>query len=79
MRQIFFYTSTVHVYINLRRSRDGKLFGCSSVCYLPVCFGQLLRCAHERIINIMKVYIERNNTQVELIRLRTKCRSQEEY
>ena len=31
-------------------------------------FGQLLRCAHKRIVNIMKVYIERNNIQVELIR-----------
>ena len=35
-------------------------------------FGQLLRCAHRRIVNIMKVYIERNNMQVELIRFRKK-------
>ena len=35
-------------------------------------FGQLLRCAHKRIVNIMKVYIERNNKQVELIRFRKK-------
>ena len=33
-------------------------------------FGQLLRCAHKRIVNIMKVYIERNNMQDELIRFR---------
>ena len=33
-------------------------------------FGQLFRCAQKRIVNIMKVYIERNNMQVELIRLR---------
>ena len=33
-------------------------------------FGQLLRRAHNRIVNIMKVYIERNNMQVELIRFR---------
>ena len=46
---------------------------CSSVCYLPVRIGQLLRCAHKRIVNIMKVYIERNNMQVELIRFGTKC------
>ena len=32
--------------------------------------GQLLCCAHKRIVNIMKVYIERKNMQVELIRLR---------
>ena len=30
-------------------------------------FDQLLRCAHKRIVNIMEVYIERNNIQVELI------------
>ena len=30
-------------------------------------FGQLLRCAHKRIVNIMKVYIERNNMHVELM------------
>ena len=35
-------------------------------------FGQLLRCAHKRIVNIMKVYIERNNIQVELIRFHKK-------
>ena len=29
-------------------------------------FGQQLRCPHKRIVNIMKVYIERNNMQVEL-------------
>ena len=31
---------------------------------LPASFtylGQLSRCAHKRIVNIMKVYIERNN------------------
>ena len=33
-------------------------------------FWQLLRCAHKRIVNIMKVYIERNNIQVELIEFR---------
>ena len=33
-------------------------------------FGQLLRCAHKRIVNTMKVYIERKNMHVELIRFR---------
>ena len=33
-------------------------------------FGQLLRRAHERIVNIMKLYIKRINIQVELIGLR---------
>ena len=37
-------------------------------------FGQLLRCAHKRIVNIMNVYIERKNMQVELIRFRKKYR-----
>ena len=31
-------------------------------------FLKLLRCAHKRIVNIMKVYIEGKNIQVELIR-----------
>ena len=55
-----------NLYINLRRSRDGTLFG----CYLPVRFGQLLHYAHKCIVNIMKVYIERNNMHAELIRFR---------
>ena len=37
-------------------------------------FGQLLRCAHKRIVNIMKVYIERKNMQVQLIPFRTEYR-----
>ena len=48
---------------------------CDPVCIRSslhsVSFGQLLRCAHDkRFVNIMKVYIERNNIQVELIRFR---------
>ena len=42
------------------------LCGCASFTY----FGQLLRCPHKRIVNIMKVYIKRNNIQMELIRFR---------
>ena len=42
---------------------------CSTV-RLFVRYGQLLRCAHKHIVNIMKMYIERNNMQVELIRFR---------
>ena len=33
-------------------------------------FQQLLCCAHKRIVNIIKVYIERSNMQVEIIRFR---------
>ena len=54
-------------------------FGCLSVCGFDsqlrasfTYFGQLLHCAHKRIVNIMKVYIERNNIQVELIRFHKK-------
>ena len=62
-----------NLYINLRRSHYGtRLFGWVFVCIRSslhsVRFGQLLGCAHKRIVNIMKVYIERKNTQVELIR-----------
>ena len=37
-------------------------------------FGQLLCCAHKRIVNIMKVYMERKNRQLEIIRFRKKYR-----
>ena len=64
----------IYIYINL--GRPSPWFGClyvSSSLHL-VRFGQLLRCAHKRIVSIMKVYIERNNMQVELIRFRKKYR-----
>ena len=35
-------------------------------------FDQLLRYAAKRIVNIIKVQIDRNNSQVELIRYRKK-------
>ena len=57
-----------HLYINLRRSRDGtRLFGCLS-SLRSVRFGQLVRCAHKRIVNkiIVKLYMERKNMQVQL-------------
>ena len=67
-----------YLYLYLRRSRDATVFVLVFGCLLPslhsVRFGQLLRCAHKRIVNIMKVYIERNNIQVELIRFRKTCR-----
>ena len=52
------------------------MVGCSSVCYPPrsslhsVRFGDLLRCADKRIVNIMKMYIERKKMHVKLISLR---------
>ena len=71
------------IYINLRRSRDGPLtwsvymFVCLFVRYVSVLsvlhsvrFGQLLCCADKHTVNIMKVYIERNDMQVKLIRFR---------
>ena len=46
----------------------------SSVCYLPVRFGQLLRCAHKRIVNIMKVYIEKEQNASGINTIPKKCR-----
>ena len=56
--------------------------GCSAGCLFvgirsslhSVRFGQLLRCAHKCIVNIMKVYIDRNSIQVELKRFHKKNR-----
>ena len=52
--------------------------GCVCVCIRSslhsVSFGQLLRYVHKRIANILKVYIERNKIQVELIRFRKQYR-----
>ena len=42
----------------------GESFVCIRSSLHSVRFGQLLRCAHKRIVNIMKVYIERKNMQV---------------
>ena len=42
------------------------LFVSSSLCLVRFC--QLLRYTDNRIVNMMKVYIKRNNLQVELIR-----------
>ena len=41
---------------------------CTRSSLHSVWFGQLLCCGHKRIVNGIKVYIERNNMQVELIR-----------
>ena len=44
---------------------------CVFVCWLRhsfTSFGHMLRCAHKCIVNIMKLYIERINMQVEIIR-----------
>ena len=51
-----------HLFINLRKSRDCFcLYVNLDVSYaLHTSFGQLLCCAHKRIVNIMKVYIEMN-------------------
>ena len=51
----------------------GWVFVCIRSSLHSVRFGQLLRCAHKRIVNIIKEYTARNNMQVELIRFRTKC------
>ena len=50
------------------------MFVCIRTSLHSVRFGQMLCCAHKRIVNIMKVYIERKNVQVELIRFRKRYR-----
>ena len=59
--------------LNLRMSRD-CLRSCVWSSLDSIRFGQILRCAHKRIVNIMKVYMERKNRQLELIRFRKKYR-----
>ena len=48
------------------RCSDVRVFGCLWIrsSLHSVRFGQLLRLSHRRIVNILKVYIERNNIQV---------------
>ena len=43
------------------------MFVCIRSSLHSVRLGQLLRFAHKRIVNLMKVYIERKNMQVQLI------------
>ncbi len=55
------------------------LFGWVEVCSCVsdprfIQFALASCCAHKRIVNIMKVYIERNNMHVELIRFRKQYR-----
>ena len=50
----------------IRECLDAFLY-IAVACYVVSGFGHLLRCAHKRIVNIMEVYIGRNNIQVELI------------
>ena len=66
-------------YVYIRRSRDGSaiwrwMCACVRVYQILASFSSLWAAAHKRIVNIMKVYIERNNMQVELIRFRKKYR-----
>ena len=46
------------------------MFVCIKSSLHSVRFGQLLRCAHNRNVNRIKEYIERNNVHVELILFR---------
>ena len=57
--------------LKLRISHDLRFTLLVSVSISPsfrfILFGKLLRYADKRIVNILRVYIERNNLQVELI------------
>ena len=55
--------ASLHVYVYLHV--------CLLVSLHLVRFGQLLPYADKRIVTIMKVYIERNSLQVEVLRWRT--------
>ena len=50
----------------------GWVFVCIRSSLHSVRFGRLLRCAHKRIVNIMKAYIETKNMRVQLIPFRKK-------
>ena len=58
--------STFHV--NVAFENYARVRVCHISLFHSVCFGQLY--AHKRIVYRIKVYIERNNMQVELIRFR---------
>ena len=47
-----------------------RVFVCYPRFIHSVCFGQLLRCAHKRTVNIMKVHMETKNRQLELVLFR---------
>ena len=52
-----------------------RLFVCLWVSYprfIQLLWAYMLHCAHKRIVNIIEVYIERNNMQVVFIRFRKK-------
>ena len=46
----------------------GWVFVCIRSSLHSVRFGKLLRCAHKRIVNIMKVYIEGKSMQVDSVK-----------
>ena len=58
----------IYIYKFKKVTRWYGVRSCSGVCYPRFIQFDL------GIVNIMKVYIERNNIQVELIRFRQKCR-----
>ena len=42
--------------------------------FIYLYFGEVLRCPHKRIVTITKVYIARNDIDVEIIRFHTHSR-----
>ena len=78
---------TLHLYINLRRSRDclcvsvarGRRPTADPAAFFCLChraasftyIWEMLRCPHKRIVTITKAYIARNTIHVEVIRFHT--------
>ena len=72
---LYSFNAINNVYIKLRRSHDllwVLSFGSFSSFSSPI-YARLLRYADKVIVNIMKVHIERNSLQLELIRYHTNC------
>ena len=74
----FVYICNNEIFINFQEGHVidflVRVCVCVSAMRFTYSFGQLLRGAHTRTVNIMKVYTERNSMQVELIRFRKKYR-----
>ena len=73
---------SIYIYIHLRKSRHclllclavGLYVCMSNPRFFQFALGSCYAVHIKRIVDIMKVYIERNNMQVELIRFRKKYR-----
>ena len=73
----YFILFLISIYIHFRRSRDCLWILCVGSFYSQLratftYFGEVLRCPHKRIVPKTKVFIARNNINVEIILFRKK-------